>query len=39
MTDHDVSHESIESKKIIQDVGKIESCELLETEPKTQCTA
>ena len=30
---------SPESKKIIQDVGNIELCELLETEPKTQCTA
>ena len=28
-----------ESKKMIQDVGKIELCELLETEPKTQCKA
>ena len=25
--------------KMIRDVGNIESCELLETEPKTQCTA
>ena len=29
---------SPESKQMIQDVGKIELCELLETEPKTQCT-
>ena len=29
---------SPEAKKMIQDVGNIESCELLETEPKTQCT-
>ena len=29
---------SPESKQMIQDVGNIESCELLETEPKTQCT-
>ena len=29
---------SPESKKMIQDVGNIELCELLETEPKTQCT-
>ena len=28
-----------ESKKMIQDVGNIELCELLETEPKTQCKA
>ena len=28
-----------ESKKMIQDVDNIELCELLETEPKTQCTA
>ena len=28
-----------ESKQMIQDVGNIELCELLETEPKTQCTA
>ena len=28
---------SPESKQMIQDVGKIELCELLETEPKTQC--
>ena len=27
-----------ESKQMIQDVGNIELCELLETEPKTQCT-
>ena len=27
-----------ESKHMIQDVGNIELCELLETEPKTQCT-
>ena len=26
------------SKRMIQDVGNIELCELLETEPKTQCT-
>ena len=26
-----------ESKQMIRDVGNIESCELLETEPKTQC--
>ena len=30
---------SPESKKMIQDVGNIELFELLETEPKTQCTA
>ena len=30
---------SPESKRMIQDVGNIESCELLETAPKTQCTA
>ena len=30
---------SPESKQMIQDVGKIELCELLETEPKTQCKA
>ena len=29
---------SPESKQMIQDVGIIELCELLETEPKTQCT-
>ena len=29
---------SPESKKMIRDVGNIELCELLETEPKTQCT-
>ena len=29
---------SPESKQMIQDVGNIELCELLETEPKTQCT-
>ena len=29
---------SPESKQITQDVGNIELCELLETEPKTQCT-
>ena len=29
---------SPESKHMIQDVGNIELCELLETEPKTQCT-
>ena len=29
---------SPESKQMIQDVGKIELCELLEMEPKTQCT-
>ena len=28
---------SPESKKMIRDVGNIELCELLETEPKTQC--
>ena len=28
---------SPESKKMIRDVGNIEFCELLETEPKTQC--
>ena len=28
---------SPESKEMIQDVGNIELCELLETEPKTQC--
>ena len=28
---------SPESKKMIKDVGNIELCELLETEPKTQC--
>ena len=27
-----------ESEQMIRDVGNIESCELLETEPKTQCT-
>ena len=27
-----------ESKQMIRDVGNIELCELLETEPKTQCT-
>ena len=30
---------SPESKKMIQDVGNIELCELLETDPKTQCAA
>ena len=30
---------SPESKKMIQDVGIIELCELLETKPKTQCEA
>ena len=30
---------SPESKQMIQDVGNFESCELLETEPKTQCKA
>ena len=30
---------SPQSKKMIQDVGNIGLCELLETEPKTQCTA
>ena len=30
---------SPESKKTIQDVGNIELCELLEKDPKTQCTA
>ena len=29
---------SPESEQMIQDVGNIELCELLETEPKTQCT-
>ena len=29
---------SLESKQLIRDVGNIELCELLETEPKTQCT-
>ena len=29
---------SPESKQMIQDVGNIELCELLETEPETQCT-
>ena len=29
---------SLESKHMIQDVGNIELCELLKTEPKTQCT-
>ena len=29
---------SQESKKMIREVGNIELCELLETEPKTQCT-
>ena len=29
---------SPESKKMIREVGNIELCELLETEPKTQCT-
>ena len=29
---------SPESEQLIQDVGNIELCELLETEPKTQCT-
>ena len=29
---------SPESKQMIRDVGTIELCELLETEPKTQCT-
>ena len=29
---------SQEPKEMIQDVGNIELCELLETEPKTQCT-
>ena len=29
---------SPESKQMIQDVGNIELCEVLETEPKTQCT-
>ena len=29
---------SPEPKKMIQDVGNIELCELLETEPQTQCT-
>ena len=30
---------SPESKQMIRDVGNIELCELLQTEPKTQCTA
>ena len=30
---------SPESKQMIQDVGNIELCELLETDPKTQCKA
>ena len=30
---------SPESKQMVQDVGNIELCELLETEPKTQCKA
>ena len=30
---------STESKQMFQDVGNIELCELLETEPKTQCKA
>ena len=30
---------SSESKQMIQDVGNIELCELLETDPKTQCKA
>ena len=30
---------SPEPKQLIQDVGNIELCELLETEPKTHCTA
>ena len=30
---------SPESKQMIQDVGNIELCEMLETEPKTQCKA
>ena len=30
---------SPESKQMIQDAGNIELCELLETEPKTQCKA
>ena len=29
---------SPESKQMIRDVGNVELCELLETEPKTQCT-
>ena len=33
-----LNHFSPESKQMIQDVGNIELCELLETEPKTQCT-
>ena len=32
------NHFSPESKQMIQDVGNIELCDLLETEPKTQCT-
>ena len=30
---------SAKSKKMIQDVGNIELCELFETDPKTQCKA
>ena len=32
------NHFSTESKQMIQDVGNSELCELLETEPKTQCS-
>ena len=35
---HSFNPFSPESKQMIQDVGNIELCELLETEPKTQCT-
>ena len=36
---HSFNPFSPESKQIIQDVGNIELCELLETEPNTQCIA
>ena len=36
---HSFNPFSPESKQMIRDVGNIELCELLETEPKTQCTA
>ena len=36
---HSFNPFSPESKQVIQDVGNIELCELLETEPKTQCKA
>ena len=36
---YDVSTSLTESKKMIQEVGNIEMFELLETNPKTQCTA